>query len=112
VLRRSALTIKTGWGEMLAGYAGMQGANGLFTWLSVFYGLAAGLTAMLFRNWWVMLPAGLFWLMVLAAYSYLASVASRVYLCALYLYASEGVVPGPYDASMMNLAWKKKKGAA
>lgn len=45
----------------------------------------------------------------LLLYSYLASIASRVYLCALYLYASEGVVPGAFDASLMNTGWKFKK---
>ena len=37
------------------------------------------------------------------------SVASRVYLCALYLHASEGLLCGHYDASMMDQAWKMKR---
>jgi len=45
------------------------------------------------------------------SYGYLASIASRVYLCALYLYASDGVVPGQFDESMMGMGWKLKKGA-
>jgi hypothetical protein len=53
--------------------------------------------------------AGVFWLVCLVVYCYLASVASRIYLCALYLYACDGVVPGPYDASMMAAGWKMKK---
>jgi hypothetical protein len=35
----------------------------------------------------------------------------RGHLCALYLYASEGVIPGHYDASMMAMGWKPKKAA-
>lgn len=53
--------------------------------------------------------AGGLWLLSLIVYSYLASIASRVYLCALYLYASDGVIPGPYDALMMAQGWKLKK---
>jgi len=109
VLSKSAATIKRTWGEMLTGYAGMQGTNLLFAWLSVVFWVGASLAAILFRNAWLLVPAGLWWVLCLVVYSYLASTASQVYLCALYLYASEGVVPGPYDATMMNLAWKMKK---
>jgi len=44
----------------------------------------------------------------LVVVSYLLQVASQVYRCALFIYASEGVVPGPYDQDMMDLAWKVK----
>lgn len=109
VLTRSARTIKSTWGEMLAGYLGMQGTNLLFLWGSILFWAAAGAAAMLLSNGWILLAAGVPWLLCLIAYGYLSSIASRVYLCALYLYASEGAVPGPYDASMMNTAWKLKK---
>ena len=109
VLSRSAETIKRTWGEMISGYVGMTGSNILFFWASVFGWVWAGLIAYLLQNPWVLVAAGAFWLLCLIAYSYLASVASRVYLCALYLYASEGVIPGPYDASMMAMGWKPKK---
>jgi Family of unknown function (DUF6159) len=109
VLSRSAETIKATWGEMLSGYVGMKGSNVLFFWASVVVWFWAGLIAYLLGNPWVLAVAGGLWLLCLIAYCYLASVASRVYLCALYLYASEGVVSGPYDASMMTMGWKPKK---
>ena len=109
VLSRSAETIKRTWGEMLSGYIGMKGSNVLFFWASILVWLWAGLIAYLLGNPWVLLVAGVLWLVCVVVYSYLASVASRVYLCALYLYASDGVVPGPYDASMMTMGWKQKK---
>jgi len=36
-------------------------------------------------------------------------VISHVYLCALYIYATEGVVPEPYNQDLMDRAWKVKK---
>ena len=106
VLTKSARTIKSAWGEMLAGYLGMQGTNLLFLWGSILFWACTGAVALLLSNPWLLLAAGLPWLACLAAYSYLASIASRVYLCALYLYAAEGAIPPPYDTSMMNVAWK------
>lgn len=112
VLTKSATTIKRTWGEMLAGYVGMRGTNGIVVWLSIVFWVGVGASAFLLKTPWVLLLAGLPWLVAVLAYGYLASIASRVYLCALYLYASEGVVPGYYDAPMMNMAWRMKKRAA
>ena len=72
----------------------------------------AGLVAYLLGNPWVLAVAGTLWLACLIVYCYLASVASRIYLCALYLYATDGVVTGSYDASMMAEGWKMKKSRA
>jgi hypothetical protein len=111
VLSKSAETIKRTWGEMLAGYVGMKGTNILVLWFSILFWVLTGAAAY-FLSPWLLLMAGVPWLFALVAYSYLASIASRVYLCALYLYASEGAVPAPYDASMMTTGWKLKKGAS
>jgi hypothetical protein len=110
VLMKSAKTLKASWGEMLAGYVGMQGTNLLFLWGSLLLWVITVGLAILTHNAWILLVVGVPWLLSLVAYSYLASIASRVYLCALYMYAAEGVVPDPYNASMMNMAWKMKKG--
>jgi hypothetical protein len=109
VLSKSAQVIKATWGEMLTGYLGMQGTNLFMLWGSILLWIASGALAIGFSNAWILLATGVPWLLCLIAYGYLSSIASRVYLCALYLYASEGTVPRPYDASMMNLAWKLKK---
>jgi Family of unknown function (DUF6159) len=111
VLSKSATTNKRTWGEMLAGYVGMGGTNVLVVWLSILFWAANGTAAYLLSNLWLLLIAGVIWLLALIVYGYVASIASRVYLCALYLYASEGVVPGHYDAPMMSMGWKMKKGA-
>jgi len=109
VLSKSARVIKGTWGEMLAGYLGMQGTNLCVLWGSILLWAGSGAMAMVFSNAWILLAAGVPWLLCLIAYCYVSSIASRVYLCALYLYASEGTVPGSYDPSMMNQAWKLRK---
>lgn len=35
--------------------------------------------------------------------------AGHVYRCALFIYATEGIAPGPFDNDQMNLGWKRKK---
>lgn len=37
------------------------------------------------------------------------SVASQIFRCALFLYASDGTLAAPYTEEMMALAWKHKK---
>ncbi|MGH7968518.1 MAG: DUF6159 family protein [Limisphaerales bacterium] len=108
ILTRSAATIKRTWGEMLAGYVGMQGTNLMVLWGSILFWIATGVSALVLSNPWILL-LGIPWLGMVIAYGYVTSIASRVYLCALYLYASEGVVPGYYDTSMMGMGWKLKK---
>jgi hypothetical protein len=65
--------------------------------------------AVAFSNPWLLLISLGPWLLGLVLYSYLSSIASRIYLCALYLYAADKTVPGPYEASMMSMAFKPKK---
>jgi hypothetical protein len=108
-LSKSAEIIKRTWGEMLAGYVGMKGMNLLVLCASIVFWVATGVTAYLFSNAWLLLVAGVPWLLALIFYGYVASIASRVYLCALYLYASEGFVPRQFDAAMMSMGWKIKK---
>ena len=109
LLEKSAKSIKSTWGEMLAGYIGLQGANTLIVLSSLVFLAISVLWAFLLSNYWILIPIGIFWLMSIMAYSYLVGVASQVYLCALYIYATEGVIPEPYDQELMNMAWKVKK---
>lgn len=109
ILSRSAETIKRTWGETLVGYVGVKGANLLFFLASILFWVAAGAVAYVLSNPWMLAVAGGAWLACLIVYGYLAGIASQVYLCALYVYASEGTVPNAYDESMMGMAWKMKK---
>jgi len=108
VLSKSATIIKRTWGEMLIGFIGMRGSNSLIVGFSILFWIVIGAAALILQNPWLLL-AGVPWLVSVIIYGYLASIASRVYLCALYLYASEGFVPDPYEPSMMTDGWRMKK---
>jgi hypothetical protein len=111
ILTKSATTIKRTWGEMLVGYVGMKGMNLMVLFASIFCWIGVGLGAYLLSNPWILLMFGGPWLGAVIVYGYLTSIASRVYLCALYLYASAGQIPTQYDESMMSMGWKLKKQA-
>ncbi len=109
ILGKSAGTIKRTWGEMLTGYIGLQGAHSVVLTLSIALIGISFVLAFALSNFWILIPIGVVWLLSLFAYSYLANIASQVYLCALYIYASEGVVPEPFDQELLDRAWKVKK---
>lgn len=37
------------------------------------------------------------------------TVATKIYQCGFYVYATEGVVAGSFDANLLEHAWKTKK---
>jgi hypothetical protein len=108
VLSRSADILKRTWGEALIGYVGLTFANGLILIGSLFWlgGIVALSIAL--KNFWILGVASVAWLLSLCIWSYIIGVASHVYRGALFLYASEGVVPQPYSREMIDLAWKYK----
>jgi len=61
------------------------------------------------NNFWIIGCIVPLWLLFIFAWSYVTAVAGHVYRGALYLYASEGVVPAPYDQQMLDMAWKYRK---
>jgi len=109
VLRKSALTLKQSWGESLISYIGLQ-LGSLFIILgSVIYfvlmiGIAVYLKSFIFG-----LVTFLTWIFAMLLLSFVSNVAGQIYKCALFIYASEGVLPENYTAEMMNSAWKVKK---
>jgi Family of unknown function (DUF6159) len=109
VLKKSALTLKKTWGEALIGYGGVTFGNAVVMLISLLW-LGLGITiSMLLHVYWLIALVVLGWLTVLILWSYLLSVASQIFRCALYLYASEGALPAPYTQEMVALAWKVKK---
>jgi hypothetical protein len=109
ILKKSAGTIKRSWGEMLTGYLGLGVANLLFFSSSLVALVAAVVLAVVLSSVWLGLLAGAIWLLALVTYSCIANLASQTYLCALYIYASEGTIPEPYDQGLLDQAWKVKK---
>ena len=108
ILKQSATTLTRTWGEGLIGYLGFSAASTLvFVWSLIPLILVGGLAYAL-HSWWIALVGAVLWAIALLIISYISSVASHVYRCALYLYAAEGVVPEPYDQNLLNMAWKVK----
>jgi len=107
-LKRSAVMLKKTWGESLIGYLGIR-FGGVICVLGslVLFAIPLGIGLAL-ENPWVIIPAVALEFLCLMVITYLLNIASQVYRCALFIYASEGVVPGPYDQDMMDLAWKVK----
>lgn len=109
VLRDSVSTLKRTWGESLAGFVGLRLGGMLFGLFSIGLLVPAIVLAVALNQFWIGLAAGAIWLLALLVSSFFINMATHVYRCALYVYASEGVVPLPYSADMMNAAWKVKK---
>jgi len=107
-LKQSALMLKKTWGESLIGYLGIGfGATVVMLGSLALFTLPLGI-AIALKSPWLIVAAVALELLCLIIISYFVQVASQVYRCALFVYASEGVVPGPYDQDMMDMAWKVK----
>ena len=108
ILKKSAAMIKRAWGETLTGYVGLRVVNMMFLILSLIALGGAIVMAVELKSLALGLTAGLLWFAAFVAWHIFTNLASQAYLCALYIYASEGVIPEPYDQSLLNLAWKVK----
>ncbi len=107
-LKTSALLLKKTWGESLLGYLGVQ-FGGVLIFLGSLVLLAAGVVfSIAMGTVWVLAAVFVLWLVALLGFMFLLNVASQVFLGALYLYAAEGVAPGPFDREQMDMAWKRK----
>ena len=110
ILKTSAATLKKTWGESLLGYLGLQ-FGGLLVLLGSVVLLAVAIAASIALNtFWIIAVTAAAWFLALIAFCCLLNVAGQVYRGALYLYATEGTAPGPFDAEQMNAAWKMKAG--
>ena len=112
VLKKSAITLRQTWGESLIGYAGVSLGSGLLVLLSLVW-LAAGIgLAVVLQSIWLGAAVFAVWLLGVIVLGYLTGIASQIFRCALYLYATQGTLPQPYDEQMMQMAWKVKKACA
>jgi len=109
LLRTSAATLKKTWGESLIGYAGITFGSWFVMLGSMIFLIGTGLLSMWLHHPEYLFAAGCLWFVAMCVYGYLVSVAGRIYRGALYVYASEGVVPAPFTAELMDAAWKVKK---
>ena len=113
-LRHSAGTLKKTWGELIIGFVGLEAAFGaVFVAALLVVIPVAGSIYCLNSNYhgatvWIIV-AGIAVLFLLGlVLSWISSVVNPVYRCALYIYATEGVVPGTFDKELLDSAWKVK----
>jgi hypothetical protein len=119
LLRVSAGTLRRTWGETIVGFVGI----GILSALSMFTMIAgillvigipmfvfAGSNPKIEPKHLMYFEGGIFLTAVLVAtlLSYLGGMLNSIYRCALYIYATEGVVPGTFDKELLDSAWKVK----
>lgn len=99
LLRRSASTLKNTWGELIIGFVRVELALVFAGALLFSLLVAAGILSpdYFLPLFLFMLPLGI-----------IGSVINRVYCCALFVYATEGVIPEPFDKELLDSAWKVK----
>ncbi|HEY5043310.1 MAG TPA: DUF6159 family protein [Verrucomicrobiae bacterium] len=106
LLRHSAGTLKRTWAELVIGFVGVEAILIFYTmpimlaifFISGFYHLAVSPVLILLCAMFLMI----------FPLSWICQVANSVYRCALYIYATEGVVPGTFDKELLDSAWKVK----
>jgi len=105
LLRHSAGTLKRTWGELIIGFVGMEA-------ILIFYTMPLMLAIFFISSFThnAVSPALMFCAMFLMIFplAWICQVANSVYRCALYIYATEGVVPGSFDKELLDSAWKVK----
>lgn len=106
-LKKSAQLIKKTWGEGLTGLVSISVVTFLLTVGIIISGIILSIfTTQLFTATLIIV---LIVITAIILLMYLSGVARNIYLCGLYIYASEGVAPGPFDTQIFEKAWKVKK---
>ena len=115
LLRTSAGTLKRSWGELVIGFVGLELALGLvFMLLLLLAIVGAGMGGVYLGLHFNLQSLGMVAVcigaMTLVAMPFLliSSVVNPVYRCALFIYATEGVVPESFDQELLDSAWKVK----
>ncbi|HEY5233637.1 MAG TPA: DUF6159 family protein [Verrucomicrobiae bacterium] len=119
LLQNSVGTLRRTWGETIVGFVGIQ----LFAFLSMSmliigillcFGIpmvvlshpGSGFKISHFMYYEAGIPA--LFVIVATLLSFLGGLLNAIYRCALYIYATEGVVPGTFDKELLDSAWKIK----
>jgi hypothetical protein len=110
--KSSSIIVKT-WGESLVGYVGFGMLNGLVFFCSFIVMLGFNIFALAVLGGQLgttlAITCSVSWLILLIAFMYIVGVAEKIYRGALYLYASEGIIPEEYSQEVMESAWKIRK---
>lgn len=111
LLRQSAKTIRKTWGESLTGLLGMDVVmiGLMLVLLLISFGIPFGMMMLGVRPDIAFVSGVGLFVSSLIAGQLFSGMISNIFRCALYIYASEGVVPAPYSAELMESAWRVKK---
>ena len=119
LLRHSTGTLKRSWGELVIGFIGVE----LMSFVAVMAIIVFGVLALVFpvvmihrgshihHLWAIPVVEGgllLFGFLFATLISWISRLVNSVYRCALYIYATEGVVPGAFDKELLDSVWKVK----
>jgi hypothetical protein len=109
MMKNSAGILKRTWGESLIGFVGIRLLGGIILLISLGYLIVAGVISAMLGSVWIIVAAFVVWFAAMIVFSYLSGIAGQIYKGALYLYATEGIIYGPFDQQMLDAAWKFKK---
>jgi hypothetical protein len=110
LLKTSALMLKKCWGEGVAGFAGIGFGFVIgFIVLLLLFVVALIAVATTITELWAVLATLSIFIIGMVVLAVLWSMVDQIFRCALYVYASEGVIPGPFDREIMDMAWKIRK---
>ncbi len=109
LFRDSARILKKALGELIIGFIKIQ-FTGIVIGVAIMFVVAAAMSPFLS-------PAQMFndpligpdIMLCTMPVIWVQIVATNIYCCVLYIYASEGAVPEPFTPEMMDAAWKVKK---
>ncbi len=119
-LKKSAGIIRRTWGEGLVGYVGMSGIVSLFVIVPVVTIIVAFAFSLILSAqvpWLapqvvpiVFAVCAVIWLLLCCVLGYVCSVLEKIYIGALYIYGTEGVIPEAFDKETLDMAWKVRQG--
>jgi hypothetical protein len=108
ILRDSAATLRRTWGESVTGFVGIQIAGAVAVAVVAGLAIAVMIGGVALKSALVFFSAIVACGLGLIAVGVAFSLATHIFRCALYIYASEGVVPQPFTPELMDAAWKVK----
>lgn len=108
ILKSSAQLLKKTWGETLIGFTGINIIvlfallSSLMAVVGIFILSVSLHSPMIIAITWVT------WIFFIFGFIYFTNVATNIFHCALFVFASTGEIPTGYSKEMMDLPWKRK----
>ena len=115
LVRSSSRALRQTWGELIVGLVPVSITLGLVLSVFTLIGCIAGLSGMIYLctvyhlpYWIFALIGGLGFFVLMQPLFVLQSVVVGVYRCAMFIYATEGVIPDAFDQELLDSGWQVK----